>query len=318
LFRLFHKGWRVIEAHDLTMKYGELFAVKELELDLQKGDVFGFIGPNGAGKTTTMRILATLLNPTWGEAYVCGYSIYTGARDIRRVVGFMPDFFGVYDDMKVIEYLEFFAAAYRIKGQARRKICDEVLDLVDLGYKREALVTSLSRGMNQRLGLARVLLHDPQVLLLDEPASGLDPRARIEIRGLLKELRNLGKTIMVSSHILPELADICNKIGIIERGELLVNADVEQVMKQVRRQTILNIGVVEQRDTAARLLQDHGIVESVESSDGVLIVALKSGIEDYSPLATLLVSAGLKLLLFKEDELNLETAFMALTKGITS
>ncbi len=183
------------------------------------------------------------MNPTWGEAYVCGHSIYTHPREIRRLVGYMPDFFGVYDDMKVIEYLEFFAAAYRIGGATRRKVCDEVLDLVDLGYKREALVTSLSRGMTQRLGLARVLLHDPQVLLLDEPASGLDPRARIEIRGLLKELRKLGKTIMVSSHILPELADICNKIGIIERGELLVNADVEAVMHQVRRQTILNVGV---------------------------------------------------------------------------
>jgi ABC-2 type transport system ATP-binding protein len=308
----------VIETHDLTMKYGELFAVKSLELDLKKGDVFGFIGPNGAGKTTAMRILATLLNPTWGEAYVCGYSIYTGARDIRRVVGFMPDYFGVYDDMKVIEYLEFFAAAYRIKGVKRRKVCDEVLDLVDLGYKREALVTSLSRGMNQRLGLARVLLHDPQVLLLDEPASGLDPRARIEIRGLLKELRNLGKTIMVSSHILPELADICNKIGIIERGELLVNADVEQVMKQVRRQTILNVAVVENRDKAARLLEDHPSVERVEPRGDVLVVTLVPAADDYAQLATLLVEAGFKLSLFKEDELNLETAFMALTKGITS
>ena len=308
----------MIETHDLTMKYGELFAVKSLELDLKKGDVFGFIGPNGAGKTTAMRILATLLNPTWGEAYVCGYSIYTGARDIRRVVGFMPDYFGVYDDMKVIEYLEFFAAAYRIKGVKRRKVCDEVLDLVDLGYKREALVTSLSRGMNQRLGLARVLLHDPQVLLLDEPASGLDPRARIEIRGLLKELRNLGKTIMVSSHILPELADICNKIGIIERGELLVNADVEQVMKQVRRQTILNVAVVENRDKAARLLEDHPSVERVEPRGDVLVVTLVPAADDYAQLATLLVEAGFKLSLFKEDELNLETAFMALTKGITS
>jgi ABC-2 type transport system ATP-binding protein len=308
----------VIEAHDLNMKYGELFAVKALELDLKKGDVFGFIGPNGAGKTTTMRILATLLNPTWGEAYVCGYSIYTHPRDIRRVVGYMPDFFGVYDDMKVIEYLEFFAAAYRIKGAARRKVCDEVLDLVDLGYKREALVTSLSRGMNQRLGLARVLLHDPQVLLLDEPASGLDPRARIEIRSLLKELRNLGKTIMVSSHILPELADICNKIGIIERGELLVNADVEEVMKQVRRQTILNIQVVGDGDGAARALEDHPIVEKVERRGDVVVVTLGPGTEDYSQLATLLVERGFKLSLFKEDELNLETAFMALTKGITS
>jgi ABC-2 type transport system ATP-binding protein len=308
----------VIETHDLTKKYGELFAVKSLELNLQKGDVFGFIGPNGAGKTTTMRILATLLNPTWGEAYVCGHSIYTKPREIRRLIGYMPDFFGVYDDMKVIEYLEFFAAAYRIKGAARRKICAEVLELVDLGYKREALVTSLSRGMTQRLGLARVLLHDPQVLLLDEPASGLDPRARIEIRGLLKELRTMGKTIMVSSHILPELADICNKIGIIERGELLVNADVAQVMKQVRQQTLLNVSVAGDQDAAAKVLAGHASVEKIDRRDSVLMVTLKPGIEDYSDLATLLIQSGHKLRLFKEDELNLETAFMALTKGITA
>jgi ABC-2 type transport system ATP-binding protein len=308
----------VIETRDLTKTYGELYAIKSLDLNLQKGDVFGFIGPNGAGKTTTMRILATLLNPTWGEAYVCGYSIYTKPKEIRRVIGYMPDFFGVYDDMKVIEYLEFFAAAYRIKGEARRKICDEVLELVDLGYKREAFVTSLSRGMTQRLGLARVLLHDPQVLLLDEPASGLDPRARIEIRGLLKELRNMGKTIMVSSHILPELADICNKIGIIERGELLVNAEVADVMRQVRQQTILNIGVTGDIDAAGKLLEQHSLVEKVDVRDGLLIVTLKEPTKDYADLSTLLVQAGHKLTMFKEDELNLETAFMTLTKGITA
>src|SRR5205809_933731 len=179
----------MIETRDLTKMYGDLYALNRLSIKLERGDVYGFIGPNGAGKTTTMRILATLLNPTWGEASVCGYSIYNGAKDIRRLMGYMPDFFGVYDDMKVIEYLEFFAAAYRIKGPERRKKCDQVLELVDLGYKRDALVTSLSRGMTQRLGLARVLLHEPQVLLLDEPASGLDPRARIEMRGLLQELR---------------------------------------------------------------------------------------------------------------------------------
>ncbi len=311
----------MIETRDLTKKYGDLFTIKSINLKLEAGDVFGFIGPNGAGKTTTMRILATLLNPTWGEAYVGGYSIYAKPREIRRIIGYMPDFFGVYDNMKVLEYLEFFAAAYRIKGPQRKKICTDVLDLVDLGYKRDALVTSLSRGMTQRLGLARVLLHDPQVLLLDEPASGLDPRARIEIRGLLKELRKMGKTIMVSSHILPELADICNKIGIIEKGELLVNDDVANVMRQVRHQMVLRIAVTGNGDvhsTAARLLEDHPSVEKVEPTETELRVTLKTGDHDYSQLAKLLIDNGLGLTRLTEEEINLETAFMALTKGITS
>ena len=308
----------MIEVHDLTKKYGELFAVNQIHLKLDRGDVFGFIGPNGAGKTTTMRILATLLNPTWGEAYVGGHSIYTKPKEIRRIIGYMPDFFGVYDNMKVSEYLEFFAAAYRIKGQKRRQICNEVLELVDLGYKRDALVTSLSRGMTQRLGLARVLLHDPQVLLLDEPASGLDPRARIEIRGLLKELRNMGKTIMVSSHILPELADICNKIGIIERGELIVNTDVDEVMRRVRKQIVLRIKVKENLDAAAKLLDEHELVESITPVDSHLQVQLTPGDHDYSQLAALLVENGHALVQLTEEEINLETAFMALTKGITS
>jgi ABC-2 type transport system ATP-binding protein len=308
----------MIKTQDLTKVYGELHAINKLSLELAEGDLFGYIGPNGSGKTTTMRILATLLQPTWGEATVCGYSIYTHPKEIRRLIGYMPDFFGVYDDMKVIEYLEFFAAAYRIKGPKRRQICNEVLDLVDLGYKRDAFVTSLSRGMTQRLGLARVLLHDPQVLLLDEPASGLDPRARIEIRGLLKELRKMGKTIMVSSHILPELADICNKVGIIERGELLVNANVSDVMKQVRQRTLLAISVTGDMEGAAKLLGQSNLVESVDIREGKIFVTLKENVEDYSELATVLVNAGYKLKLFKEDEINLETAFMALTKGITA
>ena len=308
----------MIEIRDLTKKYGELFAIKKIELTLERGDVFGFIGPNGAGKTTTMRILATLLNPTWGEAYVDGYSIYTKPKEIRRIIGYMPDFFGVYDNMKVIEYLEFFAAAYRIKGPKRRQVCNEVLELVDLGYKRDALVTSLSRGMTQRLGLARVLLHDPQVLLLDEPASGLDPRARIEIRSLLKELRNLGKTIMVSSHILPELADICNKIGIIERGELIVNANVDDVMKQVRDQMVLIIDVRGDRESAARLLEKHSSVDKITTNKEGLTVTLTAGSHDYSQLAQLLIENGHALTKLAEEEINLETAFMALTQGITS
>ena len=308
----------MIETIKLTKRYGNLIAVNQVDLKLDNGDVFGFIGPNGSGKTTTMRMLATLLNPDYGEAYVCGKSIYTHPQEIRRLIGYMPDFFGVYDDMKVLEYLEFFAAAYRIKGAARRKRCEEMLALVDLGYKRDALVTSLSRGMTQRLGLARVLLHDPQVLLLDEPASGLDPRARIEIRGVLKELRKLGKTIMVSSHILPELADICNKVGIIERGELLACADVTDVMRQVRRQPLLEIGVVGDPNSAARLLDQHGSVAKVDIRDGRVYATLCEGVQDYSDLPTLLVQGGCKLTVFREDEVNLETAFMALTKGITA
>jgi ABC-2 type transport system ATP-binding protein len=308
----------MIQTHDLTKMYGDLYALNRLNLTLQQGDVYGFIGPNGAGKTTTMRILATLLNPSWGEATVCGYSIYTGSKEIRRVIGYMPDFFGVYDDMKVIEYLEFFASAYRIKGAARRKICEEVLELVDLTYKRDALVTSLSRGMTQRLGLARTLLHDPAVLLLDEPASGLDPRARIEMRALLKELRIMGKTILVSSHILPELADICNKIGIIEQGCLLVNGEVSDVMKQVRTDIVLNIAVADRMTDAAGLLENQPEVDTVQDKNGVLVVKLNEGVNQYGFLANRLIEHGYELTLFKEDEINLETAFMHLTKGITS
>jgi ABC-2 type transport system ATP-binding protein len=310
----------VIKTEQLTKKYGNIHAIHELCLDLQEGDLFGFIGPNGSGKTTTMKILATLLQPTWGEAYVCDQSIYTNPREIRRMIGYMPDFFGVYDDMKVIEYLEFFAAAYRIKGTARRKVCDDMLELVDLGYKREAFVTSLSRGMTQRLGLARVLLHDPQVLLLDEPASGLDPRARIEIRGLLKRLRGMGKTIMVSSHILPELADICNKVGIIELGKLKVNADVQEVLRQVRKQPLLHIELVGDLENAAKVLESHESVQSIDIRDGVLFVLIQEGMgdEQYCDLPNILLENGFKIKQFKEDEINLETAFMALTKGITA
>jgi ABC-2 type transport system ATP-binding protein len=306
----------VIRTHDLTKKYGDLFAIRSIELDLQKGDLFGFIGPNGAGKTTTMRIIATLLNPTWGEAYVCGNSIYTQPKEIRRLVGYMPDFFGVYDDMKVIEYLEFFAAAYRITGPERRRVCDEKLQIVDLDFKRDAYANTLSRGQTQRLGLARVLLHDPQVLLLDEPLSGLDPRARIEMRNLLRRLGEMGKTIIVSSHILPELADICNKIGIIDRGVMTVNARVDEVLKQVCERVVLHVEVVENLEGAMKLLETHPLVESVQVNHRRADVTLRKGVEDYSDLSVLLVKEGYRLRLFCEREVNLESAFMALTKGM--
>jgi ABC-2 type transport system ATP-binding protein len=311
----------MIETRELTKMYGDLYALNRLTLKLERGDVYGFIGPNGAGKTTTMRILATLLNPTWGEASVCGYSIYNNAKEIRRLMGYMPDFFGVYDDMKVIEYLEFFAAAYRIKGPERRRKCEQVLELVDLGYKRDALVTSLSRGMTQRLGLARVLLHEPQVLLLDEPASGLDPRARIEMRSLLKELRNMGKTILVSSHILPELADICNKIGIIERGQLLFDGDVQSAIRQVRQYTIFYVSVAHEQNPAAREhLEGHLDVLKVEdhTEEDCLRVTLAEGITDGSFIPELMIRNGLRLKMLKEEEIDLEDVFMGITKGITN
>jgi len=305
----------MIKTENLTRKYGDLFAIKDINLDLQEGDLFGFIGPNGAGKTTTMRIIATLAEPSWGEAYVCGHSIYKEPREIRRLVGYMPDFFGVYDDMKVIEYLEFFAAAYRITGPERRKKCDEMLEIVDLEFKRDAFANTLSRGQTQRLGLARVLLHDPQVLLLDEPLSGLDPRARIEMRNLLRRLGQTGKTIVVSSHILPELADVCNKIGIIDRGQMNISADVKDVMQQVRNQTILHVGVVGDDSKATDLLRADDLVAGVVQGDGHLVVTLKKLTSDYSSLASKIINAGLGISLFREEEIDLESAFMALTLG---
>ncbi|MEO8271796.1 MAG: ABC transporter ATP-binding protein [Aureliella sp.] len=310
----------MIKTVNLTKKYGDMYAIRGINLELQQGDLFGFIGPNGAGKTTTMRIIATLLTPTYGEAYVCDNSIYTDPEEIRRLVGYMPDFFGVYDDMTVIEYLEFFAAAYRIQGAARRKRCDEMLDVVDLDFKRDAYANTLSRGQTQRLGLARVLLHDPQVLLLDEPLSGLDPRARIEMRNLLRKLGQMGKTIIVSSHILPELADICNKVGIINGGEMGFNDSIEALIKMVRPQTMLQVqlALAEHSHEAQSFLESQPLVESVARLDnpiGALEVTLVEGLHDFSPLATALVTAGFAFKRFAEKETNLESAFMALTKG---
>lgn len=307
----------MIKTVDLTKKYGDSFAIKAIELELNEGDLFGFIGPNGAGKTTTMRIIATLLEPSWGEAYVCGHSVHTKPKEIRRLVGYMPDFFGVYDDMTVVEYLQFFASAYRINGQARKKRVDEMLDVVDLDFKRDAFANTLSRGQTQRLGLARTLLHDPQVLLLDEPLSGLDPRARIEMRNLLRRLGQMGKTIIVSSHILPELSDICNKVGIIDKGVLNVNAEVEEVKRRVREHLVLVIHPerLEDLEKVEALLAGHVKVQGVERGDQSLRIILKPEVKHYSDLPTLLIENKIPLRQFSEEELDLEAAFMALTKG---
>lgn len=310
----------MIKTVDLTKKYGDAFAIKSIDLDLQAGDLFGFIGPNGAGKTTTMRIIATLLEPSWGEAYVCNHSVHTAPKEIRRLVGYMPDFFGVYDDMTVVEYLEFFAASYRINGKKRRDRVDEMLDVVDLDFKRDAFANTLSRGQTQRLGLARTLLHDPQVLLLDEPLSGLDPRARIEMRNLLRRLGEMGKTIIVSSHILPELADVCNKIGIIDKGELKQNATKAEVIRMVREHTVLVVQPAqrEMMESIAKALEGHPKVQGCELGDDVMRVVLKSDVEDYSDLPKLLIDQGINLRRFNEEELDLESAFMALTKGTSN
>ena len=310
----------VIKTADLTKKYGDAFAIKSIDLNLNAGDLFGFIGPNGAGKTTTMRIIATLLEPTWGEAYVCDHSVHTAPKEIRRLVGYMPDFFGVYEDMTVVEYLEFFAASYRIKGSARRNRVNEMLEVVDLDFKRDAFANTLSRGQTQRLGLARTLLHDPQILLLDEPLSGLDPRARIEMRNLLRKLGQMGKTIIVSSHILPELADVCNKIGIIDKGELKQNATKAEVIRMVREHLVLVIEPSNSADLEKinALLSQHQSVQACESGDNSIRVVMKSDVDDYSDLPKLLIQNDIGLKKFSEEELDLESAFMALTKGTSN
>ena len=306
----------IVQTINLTKRYGKLVALNNLHLNIEEGECFGYIGPNGAGKTTTIRILSTLLQPTWGEARVCGHVVGYESRKIRPLIGYVPDFFGAYEDMVVQEYLEFFAAAYDISGKKRDQIVGDVLELTDLTYKRDALVDSLSRGMKQRLSIARVLLHDPKVLFLDEPASGLDPRARIEIRALLKELHRMGKTIVISSHILPELADLCTSIGILERGELVYHGSVSEALRRARVGTVLHVVTLDDQERARQALESLPGVESAHIRDGSVVLNLRSDTTDFSFIARAMLQANLRIQEIKQEEINLETAFMRLTKGI--
>lgn len=330
----------MIETINLTKRYGELVALDNLNLAIEEGSCFGFIGPNGAGKTTTIKILATLLKPSSGQAQIGGLTVGYQNRQIRPLIGYVPDFMGAYEDMVVTEYLEFFAAAYGIHGDQRRKVVGDVLELTDLTYKATAEVNSLSRGMQQRLSIARVLLHDPRVLLMDEPASGLDPRARVEIRELLKELRRMGKTILISSHILPELAELCNVVGIIERGRLLFSGTVREALQRARVGHTVQIGVLGNTARAAELLakapgvkkvalvaDDHqglapgaGGVGAGATGGGQLIQLTYEDTPgaSYTDLVNVLVNAGYRITRFGEEPVNLETAFMRLTRGVVN
>ncbi len=310
----------MIQTINLTKRYNDLVALNNLNLEIEEGDCFGFIGPNGAGKTTTIKILATLLKPSWGEARIDGLSVGpVNARQVRSLIGYVPDYFGSYEDMVVKEYLEFFASAYNIHGQKRKAIIDDVLSLTDLSYKADAEVNSLSRGMQQRLSLARVLLHDPKVLLLDEPASGLDPRARIEIRELLKELHRMGKTILISSHILLELADFCTKVGVIEKGQMVFTGTVREILQRAKVGSVVHVGVAGKAAQALEVVrQIPGVLEAqIEETDANLLrLTLEPSQADPSLIARKVLAAGFNLTRLEEEKINLETAFMRLTKGL--
>ena len=308
----------MIEIRGLTKRFGKLTAVNDLSFTIEPGEMFGFIGPNGAGKTTTIRMLATLLPPDVGTASINGHDIREEPEGVRACVGYMPDFFGVYDDMKVWEYLDFFAAAYRVPWRKRPGLIGDVLELTDLSDKRDEYVEALSRGMKQRLCLAKTLIHDPEVLLLDEPASGLDPRARIEIRELLQELCKMDKTIIVSSHILPELADLCNKIGIIEQGNLVLAGSVAEIAAQLEGGKRLIIGMTDRLEEARDFLAAMPEVSSVELGEGVVEAVYEGDADVQRRVLSALMQAGFPVQSFSEQKTDLESLYMRLTQGIVS
>ncbi len=308
----------MIEIRGFVKRYDQFVAVDHLDLKIEKGDVFGFIGPNGAGKTTTIRFLTTLLKPTSGSATINGYEVTRQVDDVKRSIGFMPDTFGVYDGMKVWEFLDFFATAYGLLRSKRRALIEDVLNLVDLTSKRDALVNGLSRGMQQRLCLAKTLVHDPPVLILDEPASGLDPRARVEMKALLKELQKMGKTILVSSHILPELADFCNKIGIIERGKLLASGPVQDVIRSIRMNRIIEVVLSRPSEICEVTLAHHEHVRNLTAAENRYKFEFAGNNEDVIALHKELMNQDVPLVWFNEIQADLEEAFMKITKGLVA
>jgi len=305
----------IIQLLNLRKEFGGTVAVNDLSFEVNRGEIFGFIGPNGAGKTTTIRILSTLLDPTAGEARIDGACVQDQVDEVRRMIGYLPDSFGVYEGITVSEYLDFFAAAFRIKGQARRRVVRDVMELTDLGRLSDRLVSNLSRGMKQRLCLAKTLVHDPKVLILDEPASALDPRARIELRALLKELRGMGKTIFISSHILTELSDICTSVGIIERGRLLYLGGVEEVEKRSTRVSQVEIRLHREHPEAVELLRNHPKVGRAEARGVKLSLEYRGEPEEFYEVVKILADHRVPILTIEEVSRNLERLFLEITNG---
>lgn len=306
----------MIETVHLSKQYGSLWALSDLNLRIEQGKVFGFIGPNGAGKSTTMLILATLLEPTEGQAFVCGYDVMKEPAAVRQSIGYMPDFFGVYDNLTAREYLDFYAGAYKIPASKRTALIADLLELVNLSNKADAYVDSLSRGMQQRLGLARCLVHDPEVLILDEPASGLDPRARIELREILKQLRAMGKTILISSHILPELAELCDEIGVIEQGRLIACGALDDVSVRARGITLMLVRTLTNRHQAGRVLSQSPLVKDLEEQEDGFRFRFVGSEAEKAGLLQELVDAGAAVTYFGESSENLEAVFLAITEGV--
>jgi ABC-2 type transport system ATP-binding protein len=306
----------MIELIDFGKDYGDFTAVERLNLKIEAGELFGFIGPNGAGKSTSIRFLSTLLKASRGEGMVNGFSVTREPMKVRHSIGYMPDNFGVYDGMKVWEFLDFFAVAYRIGKTQRKRIIKDVLELLDLAHKRDDFVNGLSRGMKQRLCLAKTLVHDPPVLILDEPTSGLDPRARIEVKALLKELRRMGKTILISSHILSELADCCTSIGIIERGQLLMHGPINEVYRRIRGNRIVVVKFSHNMDAGLSILRASPHTRDVQIEDHQATVELETDDDGVQGLLHQLIHQGVGIKSYSEKEPSLEDVFMMVTKGL--